>query len=374
MGPLERKQAIEEELSKTQKNKKTEYHIGRLKGQLARIKTELLEQVARQAGSRAGEGFEVRRSGDVRVALIGFPSVGKSSFLSRTTQTESAVAAYEFTTLTCVPGKLMHKGTEIQILDLPGIIEGASDGKGRGRQVIATARTSDLIIVMLDAAKAEGQRRKIEIELEAVGLRLNAEPPKISLKRKPSCSNNAINFTTTVKLTNGLSESLCKEVLKDYKLHNCDVVVREDCTVDEFIDVIEGNRKYMPCLYLYNKVDTITYEEMTRLAALPHSVVCSLFWDLNVEEVIDEMWSHLDMIRIFTKKKGCHPDFVKPFVVRRGSSIEDLCKRIHKDISSRFKYAMVWGTSVKHSPQRVGIAHVLEDEDVLQVMLKTANQ
>ncbi|CAF4774555.1 unnamed protein product, partial [Rotaria magnacalcarata] len=49
----------------------------------------------------------------------------------------SEVAAYEFTTLTTVPGVIRYKGAKIQLLDLPGIIEGAKDGKGRGKQVIA---------------------------------------------------------------------------------------------------------------------------------------------------------------------------------------------------------------------------------------------
>lgn len=373
MGLLERRKQIEEEIARTQKNKKTEYHIGRLKGQLARIKTEMLENAAR-AGGKTGDGFDVRKSGDVRCALVGFPSVGKSSFLSRVTHTESEAAGYEFTTLTCIPGKLMHNGTEIQILDLPGIIEGAAEGKGRGRQVIATARTADMIILMMDAAKAEAQRSKIETELETVGIRLNQHYPNVTFKRKVSCSMNAVSYSSNIKQTKGMSEAMAKEILKDYSIFNADVVLREDTTVDQFIDVIEGNRKYMPCLYVYNKVDSISMEEMDRLSALPHSVVLSLHWDLNVDEVIDEIWEHLNIIRIYTKKHGSHPDFGKPFVVKRNSSVEHICKRIHKDIASRFKYSLVWGTSAKHQPQRVGISHHLEDEDVLQIMLKTANE
>lgn len=373
MGLLERQKAIEEEIARTQKNKKTEYHVGRLKGQLARIKTELLENAARAGGGK-GDGFDVRRSGDVRCALVGFPSVGKSSFLSRVTHTESEAASYEFTTLTCIPGKLMHKGTEIQILDLPGIIEGAAEGKGRGRQVIATARSADMIILMLEASKAEVQRHKIEAELESVGLRLNQSFPNVTFKKKASCSMNAISYSSPVKQTKGMSETMAKEILKDYGIFNADVSLREDITVDQFIDVIEGNRKYMPCLYVYNKIDTITMEEMDRLSRLPHSVVLSLAWDLNVDDVIDELWEHLNIIRIYTKKHGSHPDFGKPFVVKRNATVEHICKRIHKDIASRFKYAIVWGTSAKHQPQRVGISHCLEDEDVLQIMLRTANE
>lgn len=98
------------------------------------------------------------KSGDARVVMIGFPSVGKSTLLNKITKTESETGAYEFTTLTCIPGKIEYNGASIQLLDLPGIIEGASQGKGRGRQVVAVARTADLILMMLDATKNDIQK------------------------------------------------------------------------------------------------------------------------------------------------------------------------------------------------------------------------
>ena len=81
------------------------------------------------------------KAGDARVSLIGFPSVGKSSFYQKVTNTKSEAANYEFTTLTSVGGILEYNGAEVQIVDLPGIIKAASQGKGRGRQVIAVSRT-----------------------------------------------------------------------------------------------------------------------------------------------------------------------------------------------------------------------------------------
>lgn len=166
------------------------YHIKRIYGKrgrgsdnshflyrkLARLRAQLLEP-AGGAGSGGGSGFDVSKSGDARVALVGFPSVGKSTFLSKITKTRSEVAAYSFTTLTAIPGVLEYGGAEIQILDLPGIIEGAAEGKGRGRQVISAAKTSDLILMVLDATKRAEQRALLEAELEAVGIRLNREPP-----------------------------------------------------------------------------------------------------------------------------------------------------------------------------------------------------
>ena len=124
-----------------------------MKAKLAKYRTQLLEPTGKKG--EKGEGFEVLKSGDARVAMIGFPSVGKSTLLSSITETESEQASYEFTTLTCIPGVIDYKGANIQLLDLPGIIEGAAQGKGRGRQVIAVARTADLIFMVLDATKQD---------------------------------------------------------------------------------------------------------------------------------------------------------------------------------------------------------------------------
>uniref|UniRef100_A0A803VEK6 Developmentally regulated GTP binding protein 2 n=1 Tax=Ficedula albicollis TaxID=59894 RepID=A0A803VEK6_FICAL len=186
------------------------------------------------------------KSGDARVALIGFPSVGKSTFLSLMTSTASEAASYEFTTLTCIPGVIEYKGANIQLLDLPGIIEGAAQGKGRGRQVIAVARTADVVIMMLDATKGEVQRALLEKELESVGIRLNKSKPNIYFKPK---KGGGISFNSTVTLTQ-CSEKLVQLILHEYKIFNAEVLFREDCSPDEFIDVIVGNRVYMPCLYV----------------------------------------------------------------------------------------------------------------------------
>merc|ERR1711879_1076558 len=135
-------------------------------------------------GGASEQGFEVAKTGDSRIGFVGFPSVGKSTLLSNLAGVYSEVAAYEFTTLTCVPGVIYYKGAKLQLLDLPGIIEGAKDGKGRGKQVIAVARTCNLILIVLDVLKPLGHKQIIEHELEGFGIRLNKKPPNISVKPK----------------------------------------------------------------------------------------------------------------------------------------------------------------------------------------------
>jgi len=260
MGILDKIKDIENEISRTQKNKATEHHLGLLKAKLAKYRSMLLEPTSKSKGG--GDGFEVTKSGDGRVAMIGFPSVGKSTLLNKLTQTESAVDAYEFTTLTCIPGVIKYKGARIQLLDLPGIIEGAANGKGRGRQVIAVGKTADLILMMLDATKGDVQKALLEKELEEVGIRLNTEAPNIYFKVK---SGGGLSFNSTCTLTH-LNERLVRGILHEYKIFNVEVLIRADCTVEEFIDVVEGNRSYIRCLYVYNKVDQLSIEELDALA------------------------------------------------------------------------------------------------------------
>ena len=218
---------------------------------LAKLRRELLEPSGTGSGGGGrGDGFDVTKVGDARVGLVGFPSVGKSTLLTKLTGTFSEVAAYEFTTLTCVPGVIRYRGAKIQLLDLPGIIEGAKDGKGRGRQVIATARTCNLIIIVLDVLKPLTHKRLIEHELEGFGIRLNKRPPAITYRKK---ERGGIAFTASPDCTR-LDLDAVKAVLSEYRVHNADVHVRGDCDVDDLVDVIEGNRTYVPAVYAVNKV------------------------------------------------------------------------------------------------------------------------
>ncbi|CAJ0894727.1 5926_t:CDS:10 [Entrophospora sp. SA101] len=329
MGILEKIAEIEREISRTQKNKATEYHLGLLKAKLAKYRVQLLEPS--KGSSAKGEGFDVMKSGDARVALIGFPSVGKSTLLNRLTKTHSEAGAYEFTTLTCIPGKIEYNGANIQLLDLPGIIEGASQ----------------------------------ERELEAVGIRLNKEKPNVYFKVK---KGGGISFNATVKL-NHLNEKMVYHILHDYKIFNAEVLVREDVTVDEFIDVC------------YNKIDSITLEELDKLAHEPNSLVISCEMDLNLDFLVDQIWKNLNLLRVYTKKRGGkYPDFGSGLIVRRGATVEHVCHVIHRSLVDEFKYALVWGISTKHNPQKgistkhnpqkVGSTHIVENEDVIQGSIK----
>jgi len=328
---------VEAEMAKTQKNKATSFHLGQLKAKLAKLRRELLTPSS--SGGGAGVGFDVARTGVASVGFIGFPSVGKSTLMSRLTGQHSEAAAYEFTTLTTVPGQVMYNGAKIQMLDLPGIIQGAKDGKGRGRQVIAVAKTCHLIFIVLDVNKALTDKRIIENELEGFGIRINKEPPNITFRKKDS---GGINITSTVPLTHIDNEVWCsdeygqsytnfeiqeiKAVMKEYRIASADIAIRCDATIDDVIDVLEAkSRAYIPVIYALNKIDAISIEELDLLYRIPNACPISSEHGWNIDELLEMMWEKLNLRRVYTKPKGKMPDYSAPVVLRSNAgTVEDL--------------------------------------------------
>lgn len=369
-GILDRIKDIELEMARTQKNKATTTHLGALKAKLCQLRRELLEPTT--AGGGKQPGFEVQKMGDARIGLIGFPSVGKSSLLTALTGVESEAAAYEFTTLTCIPGIIHYNDCRIQLLDLPGIIQGAASGMGRGRQVIATAKSCDVILMVLDATKDDKQKEMLQKELFDVGIRLNSRPPDIGFNKTKT---GGLKFNSTVALTR-FDRDTCHSILQQYKIFNADVVCREDVNADDFIDVLEGNRKYCKCIYVYNKIDMMDIESVDELARRPQSVVVSVKQKLNFPYLLERLWAEMEVVRLYTKKKGEFPDFKDPLVLtpQRGNkmmNVENAVMLLHKSLLDEFKHALIWGKSVKQSPAICGLKHELCDEDVMQIVKMT---
>lgn len=367
MTTVEKIKGIEDEMAKTQKNKATSFHLGQLKAKLAKLRRELLTDSS-SGGGGAGVGFDVARTGVATVGFVGFPSVGKSTLLNKLTGTHSEAAAYEFTTLTTVPGVIKYKGAKLQMLDLPGIIEGAKDGKGRGKQVIAVARLVNLLFLVLDVNKPLQHKKIIEHELEGMGIRINKQPPNIVITKK---ERGGINITKTVPLTHLDSDEI-RAVMSEYKINSANIAFRCDATVDDLIDAIEYKaRKYIPAIYVLNKIDSFSIEELDLLSKIPDAVPISSANGWNLDDLLEKMWGKLNLTRVYTKPKGRLPDFTDPVVLRSDRcSVEDFCNSIHKSLVDDFRNAVVFGTSVKHQPQFVGLTHELQDEDVITILKK----
>ena len=114
-------------------------------------------------------------------------------------------------------------------------------------------------------------------------------------------------------------------------------------------------------------------KELDLIYKIPHAIPVSGHHGWNFDDLLEMSWDYLGLIRIYTKPRGQLPDYAAPVVLRKKSStIEDFCDSIHRSIISSFKHALVWGTSVKFNPQKVGKEHQLHDEDVVQIVKKIA--
>ena len=349
---------IEEEIKNTQKNKATSHHIGKLKAQIAQLK-EKIEK--RNSSGTKGEGFLVKKSGDSTAVLLGFPSVGKSTILNYLTNANSKVGAYEFTTLDIVPGIMEYEDAKIQILDIPGIIKGASKGKGKGREILSATRNADLIIMVLDVFQPEHMDVILE-EVRNIGVRPNE---KVSKKKM-----GGLSIVSTVELTH-IDEKTIHSILSEYGIHSADVVLREDVTIDRFIDAMEPNRAYIPMTIVVNKIDIATEEHLNNLKKkLPNALFVSADDGIMMNELKERIFVDLDLIRLYLKPQGKKADMDEPLIIRKGSTIEDVARKLHRDFVKNFKYAKVWGESVKFPGQKVGLDHVLSDHDIVRIIIK----
>lgn len=365
MGLPEKIKKIEDDLARTQVNKKTEHHVGLLRAKLARLRAQQDELRTRKTGSQVG--FDVKKSGDATVVLIGLPSVGKSTLLNRLTNAKSKVASYQFTTLDVVPGVMEYRGARIQVLDLPGIIKGASSGRGLGKRVLAVARSADLVMFLVDVFQPEA-RGLLERELRTTGIRVDESPPNVVIERT---SSGGISVSAQVRLTK-MTEPLIKDVLRVYDVSSARVIVRDDIDEEQLIDVLSGNRVYAPSLTVMNKVDLVNTGFTTEVSRkLNYSFVpISAEADVNLESLRTEIYDKLKFLRVYMRRRTGETDFEEPLIVKGGATIQEVCDKIHRGMRDEFRYAQVWGKSVRFGGQRVGLTHTLTDQDVLTIVTK----
>ena len=366
MGLEEEIEELRKEIAETPYNKSTEAHIGRLKAKLAEKK----EELENQSSAGGGDGYAVEKTGDATVALVGFPSVGKSTLLNALTNAESETGEYEFTTLGVTPGMLQYRGANVQLLDVPGLIEGAAEGRGGGQAVLSVVRTADLVVFLLSVFEIQ-QYDRLREELWNNKVRLDQDPPRVTVRRK---HKDGITVNSSVDLA--LDEETITQVMRERGFVNAEVTVGEHVDIDRLVDGVMDNREYLPSIVAVNKTDLIdpdykpTVDEQLRERDIDpeEAVFISAEAERGLDALKERIWEELGLIRVYMDKPGRGVDYEEPLILREGQAVGDACEKLGGPFEKRFRFARVSGPSAKHDEQQVGRDHALADEDVLRIL------
>ena len=353
-------QQIEEilkEIRKTPYHKGTERHIGILKAKVAKLKVKK-EAAALRGSSGRGVSYGVKKQGDATIVLVGPPSSGKSTLLNRLTNAKSKIAPYAFTTVSVIPGMMEYKNARIQILDVPGLIEGAEEGKGRGREVLSVVRGADLVILLTDPTRMR-VIGNIEKALSRNGIRLNEVPPRVKIIKK---LNGGIIVNSNIDLE--IDKETIKEIVSEMGLKNAEVNIYEKVDVEQLIDVLSKNRVYVKTLKVVNKSDLLMKRKGENLD--PSCLYISAEKNEGVETLKEKMWEALEFVKVFLVKADSQPSYDNPMIMKRGDSLKKVSEKIGSEFSENITKAKIWGEGAKFEGQIVS----LEIKVVPQMMIR----
>jgi uncharacterized protein len=340
---------IEKEIRDTPYHKATEHHIGRLRAKLANLKDGLLTASAKKGG---GVGYAVKKQGDATVTLVGSPSVGKSTLLNKLTNANSKIAPYSFTTVTVIPGMMKYKDAKIQILDVPGLIEGAEIGKGRGKEVLSVVRGSDLLLIMCDVENMHTLNSIAQV-LEKSGIRINKEPPQVSIVKK---LKGGVQIHTNIP--QNITKQTIADTAKEFGLTNAEITIKEKLNTETLIDSFSKNRIYIKAINVINKIDTS--QEPTEHESI-NAVPISAENNINIDELKEKIWQTIGFYRVYLVKKGENPTTSNPLVLRGEKTLKEIAKTIGEEFSDTLKGVKIWGTGAKFEGQEVSLSSKAED-------------
>ena len=344
---------LQDELRKTKYNKATQGHIGIVKAKIAQLKEKQELRSVKKTG-KSEHGYSVRKSGDATVLLLGFPSTGKSTLLNTLTGTSSEVAAYAFTTLTVIPGMLEYNQASIQILDVPGVVSGAASGRGRGKEVLAVIQNADLVLMVIEVNYPEHYPAILREVWEA-RIRLNKWKPEVFIKKR---GQGGIHIGKTVPLE--VDDETLMKVLREFKMVNADVLIRSPIDIDDFIDCIEGNKKYVPAIVCITKADMASAATISTVKKeLNADIIVSAEQDLNIEALKELIFQKLDFksligrlpAQVSQKHESTearkHTDDYRH--LKTGEDLRDVIEEAKKDNSPEMQEALfyIYASSLK---------------------------
>jgi ribosome-interacting GTPase 1 len=317
--PRERLECLREMLRTIPKHKGTERLQADIKARIKELGDEI--DIGRRGGGHGGPALVIRPEGAAQIALIGPPNAGKSLLHARLTASAAHDAPYPFTTQFPLPGMMPYEDIHFQLVDLPAI---AAEHPVPWLQ--ATLQSADAALLVVDLGD-------------------------------PACMDQIADVQATLATKRvALSE--------DWE--------GRSTAPEQAAEEGDPFALRLPCLLVANKADSIEHIEveldaLRDLAGVRYPMLAvSATSGQGLNELGALLFRLLGVVRVYTKTPGHHPEKTKPFTLRRGETVRDVARLVHRDLEDAVRYARVWGHS-GFDGQQVGPEHVLADRDVVEL-------
>ncbi|UCE28599.1 MAG: DUF933 domain-containing protein [Candidatus Bathyarchaeota archaeon] len=386
--PQEKLRTLKEFLSLVPKHKGTARLRAQAKRQIASLRREIEERKQRKIG-KGGPRFFIEKEGAAQIAILGPTNVGRSSLLASITNAKVVVSGYPFTTLEPVPGMFQYENLQFQMVEAPPLMKGSADGEAWGPQTLALARNADGLILMVDLSRRPCRQLSLILgELEKAKILTQKPRARVDIARRHM--NVGLKILVLGRLVNCTVRDV-EQLLRSYRISDGIVKIYGKATLNDVEDAIFESTVYRPAIVVANKADAPnaiaeTKELFSRTSNRMKSIQISCKNRTGLEDLGVELFRVLNIIRVYTKEPNKKKPSSKPFILKKGATVQDLAKQIHSDFYRQFSYAKVWanppqkGEGAKKtprakrrfsfSPQKVGLSFPLEDGDIIELHIK----
>ena len=301
--------ALEEMMSTIPKHKGTDKLRADLRRKISKLKS---EKQKKKGATKHESEYHIEKEGAGRIVIVGQPNVGKSSIVAHLTHAIPKISESPFTTWQPLPGMIPIEDIQVQLIDTPPLNKEHTEP-----EFFDLVRTADLILIVVDLKATPFQQLEDSLEL----LKEHKIVPS-NLKVKIE-ENHRIKFLPTLVIVNKDDDDKCDEDFEVFK------------------ELLEIDLPLIPLSVLKKR---------------------------NIEKLKIKIFEALEIIRIYSKPPGKEADLTKPFVLKKGSNVEEFASKVHHDFYKKLKTARVWGSNV-FDGQLVGRDHILQDKDIVELHL-----